>query len=47
LTVLDNCAEDRRLDALKNNQLEFMSPSSTSLVQAMDMGITKIIEGLI
>jgi hypothetical protein len=46
LLVLDNCAAYRHLDCLKNSQLEFLSPNTTSLVQPMDMVIIKNLKTL-
>jgi hypothetical protein len=37
----DKCAAHPRLDSLKNIQLEFLSPNTTSLVQPIDMGVIK------
>jgi hypothetical protein len=39
LLVLDNCAAHPHVESLKNIQMEFLSPNTTSLVQPMDMGI--------
>jgi hypothetical protein len=41
LLALDNCAVHPHLDSLKNIQLVFLSPNTTSLVQPMAMGIKK------
>jgi hypothetical protein len=46
LLVLDNCAAHPHLDSLKNIQLEFLSPNTTSLVQSMDMGTIKNLKTL-
>jgi hypothetical protein len=46
LLVLDKCAAHPHLDSLKNIQLEFLSPSTTSLVQPMDVGIVKNVKTL-
>jgi hypothetical protein len=46
LLVLANCAAHPHLDSLKNIQLEFLSPSTTSLVQPMDTGIIKNLKTL-
>jgi hypothetical protein len=47
LLVLDNCAAHPHLHSLKNIQLKFLSPNTTSLVQPKDMGIIKKLEALI
>jgi hypothetical protein len=47
LLVLDNSAAYPHLDSLKNIQLEFLSPNTTSLIQPMDVGIIKKFEDLI
>jgi hypothetical protein len=39
LLVLGSCAAHPRIDSLKNMQLEFLSPQTTSRVQPVDMGI--------
>ncbi|CAH8477968.1 unnamed protein product [Dicrocoelium dendriticum] len=41
LLLLDNCAAHSNLDFLKNIQMEFLPPKTTSLIQPMDMGIIK------
>jgi hypothetical protein len=41
LLVLDNCAAHPHLGSLKNIQLEFLSPNTTSLVHLMDVAVTK------
>jgi hypothetical protein len=46
LRVLDNRAAYLYSDSLKNIQLEFLSRSTTSLVQPMDMGIIKNLKTL-
>jgi hypothetical protein len=46
LLVLDNCAADPHLDFLKNIQLEFLSPNTTSLAQPLDMEIIKNLKTL-
>jgi hypothetical protein len=46
LLVLDNFAAHPHLNPLYNIQLEFLSPSTTSLVQQMDMGIIKNLKTL-
>jgi hypothetical protein len=46
LLVLENCAAHPHLDSLKNIQLEFLSPNTTSLVQPMDKGIIKNLKAL-
>jgi hypothetical protein len=46
LLVLDNYAAQPYLDSLKNIQLKFLSPNTTSLVQPTDMGIIKILKTL-
>jgi hypothetical protein len=46
LPVLENCTAHPHLDSLKNIQLEFLSPNTTSLIQSMDMGIIKKSEDL-
>jgi hypothetical protein len=42
LLVLGNCAAHPHLESLKNNQLKFLSPNKTSLVQPRGMKIVKI-----
>jgi hypothetical protein len=39
LLFLHQCAAHTHLDLLKNIHLEFLPPSTTSLVQPVDMGI--------
>jgi hypothetical protein len=46
LLVCDNCAAHPHLDAWESIQLEFLSPSTTSLVQSMNMGIIKKLKTL-
>jgi hypothetical protein len=46
LLVLENCGAHSNLDSLKNIQLEFLSPNTTSLVQPMDMEIIKNVKTL-
>jgi hypothetical protein len=46
LLVLDSCATHPHLDSLKNNKLEFLSPSTTTLVQPSDMVIIKKLKTL-
>jgi hypothetical protein len=41
LLVPDNCAAHPHLESLKNIQLEFLSPNTTSLAQTMDVAIKK------
>jgi hypothetical protein len=41
LLVLDNCAAYPHLDSLKNIQLVFLSPNTTSLIQPMAIGMIK------
>jgi hypothetical protein len=38
LQVLDNCTAHCHLDSLKNIQLEFLFPNTTSLAQPMGIG---------
>jgi hypothetical protein len=44
--VLDNCAANLHIDSLKNIQMEFLSPNTTSLVQPMGMGTIKNVKTL-
>ena len=46
LLIVDNCAAHPHLDNLKNIQLEFLPPNTTSLVQPMDMGVIKNLKTL-
>jgi hypothetical protein len=46
LQVLDSCAARPHLESLKNIQLEFLSPNTTSVVQPTDMGIMKNLKTL-
>jgi hypothetical protein len=46
LFVLDDCAAHPHLDFLKNIQLEFLSPNTTSLVQPRDIVIIKNLKAL-
>jgi hypothetical protein len=46
LRVLDNCVAHPYLDSLKNNRLEFLHPSTMSLVQPIDKEITKNLKTL-
>ncbi|KFM74273.1 Tigger transposable element-derived protein 4, partial [Stegodyphus mimosarum] len=46
LLLLDNCAAHPHLDCLKNIQLEFLPPITTTLVQPMDMGIIRNLKTL-
>jgi hypothetical protein len=46
LLVIDNCAAHSHLYSLECIQLEFLSPSTTSPVQPMDMGIIQNLKTL-
>ncbi|XP_051784514.1 tigger transposable element-derived protein 6-like [Erpetoichthys calabaricus] len=46
LLLLDNCAAHPHLDSLKNIQLEFLPPNTTSILEPMDMGIIKNLKTL-
>ena len=44
--VFDNCTEHPYGSTLKNIQLEFLPPNTTSLIQPMDQGIIKNLKTL-
>ena len=41
LLLVDNCMAHSKVSTLKNIQLEFLPPNTTSLIQPMDQGIIK------
>ena len=46
LLLVDNCTAHPHVSTLKNIQLEFLSPNTTSLIQPMDQGIIKNLKTL-
>ena len=46
LLLVDNCTAHPYVSTLKNIQLEFLTPNTTSLIQPMDQGIIKNLKTL-